>query len=129
MTNDARLAGHWCLVNCWSLGFGHWSFRHFLTFANPTDTVPLLMLKHTPFYDFHVASGGRLVDFAGWEMPIVYRSIIDEHEQTRKSGSIFDVSHMGRLYFSGPDALKFLDKVVTRKIVDQKVGQCRYSLV
>jgi aminomethyltransferase len=87
------------------------------------------MLKHTPFYDFNLSAGGRMVDFAGWEMPIMYRSIIDEHEQTRKSGSIFDVSHMGRLYFSGADAQKFLDKVLTRKIVDQKVGQCRYSLV
>jgi aminomethyltransferase len=87
------------------------------------------MLKRTPFYDFHVSAGGRLVDFAGWEMPIVYRSIIDEHEQTRRSGSIFDVSHMGRLYFSGPDAQKFLDKVLTRKIADQRVGQSRYSLV
>jgi aminomethyltransferase len=87
------------------------------------------MLKHTPFYDFHVSAGAKLVDFAGWEMPILYRSIIDEHEQTRRSGSIFDVSHMGRLYFSGPDAQKFLDKVVTRNISDQKVGQSRYSLV
>jgi len=48
----------------------------------------------------------------GWDMPIIYRSIIDEHEQTRNSGSIFDVSHMGRLYFSGPDAQRFLDKVL-----------------
>lgn len=87
------------------------------------------MLKRTPFYDFHVAHGGRMVDFAGWEMPIVYRSIIDEHEQTRKSGSLFDVSHMGRLIFSGKDAMAFLSKVATRKIEDQQVGQCRYSLV
>jgi aminomethyltransferase len=86
-------------------------------------------LKHTPFYDFHVSANGRMVDFAGWEMPIMYRSIIDEHEQTRKSGSIFDVSHMGRVQFSGKDAQKFLATVVTRKIDDQKVGQCRYSLV
>src|SRR5213079_2686205 len=87
------------------------------------------MLKRTPVHDFHVSMGARMVDFAGWEMPIIYRGIIAEHEQTRKSGSIFDVSHMGRLYFSGPDAQKFLDKVVTRKIADQKVGQSRYSLV
>jgi aminomethyltransferase len=87
------------------------------------------MLKHTPFYDFHVSSGGRMVDFAGWEMPIMYRSILDEHEQTRRSGSIFDVSHMGRLYFSGPDAMNFLDKVLTRRISDQKIKTSRYSLV
>jgi aminomethyltransferase len=87
------------------------------------------MLKRTPFYDFHVAMGGKLVDFAGWEMPIMYRGIIDEHQQTRRSGSIFDVSHMGRLQFSGKDATAFLNKVVTRNVIEQKLGQCRYSLV
>ncbi len=87
------------------------------------------MLKRTPFYDFHVSMGGKLVDFAGWEMPIVYRGIIDEHEQTRTSGSIFDVSHMGRLQFSGKDATAFLNHVVTRNVAEQKVGQSRYSLV
>jgi aminomethyltransferase len=70
-----------------------------------------------------------MVDFAGWDMPVVYRSIIDEHEQTRNSGSIFDVSHMGRVQFSGKDAAAFLSKILTRKIDDQKVGQSRYSLV
>jgi aminomethyltransferase len=87
------------------------------------------MLKHTPFHDFHVQAGGKLVDFAGWEMPVLYRSIVDEHEQTRSSGSIFDVSHMGRLHFSGKDAATFLNKVLTRNVADQKVGQSRYSLV
>jgi len=87
------------------------------------------MLKRTPFHDFHTSMGGRMVDFAGWEMPIVYRSILDEHQQTRNSGSIFDVSHMGRLHFQGADAQAFLSKVVTRNVADQKVGQCRYSLV
>ena len=87
------------------------------------------MLKRTPFYDFHVSMNGRMVDFAGWEMPVMYRSITDEHEQTRKSGSIFDVSHMGRLYISGKDAARFLNLVFTRKVEQQKVGQCRYGLI
>ncbi|HYO09144.1 MAG TPA: glycine cleavage system aminomethyltransferase GcvT [Tepidisphaeraceae bacterium] len=87
------------------------------------------MLKRTPFHDFHVQAGAKLVDFVGWEMPILYRSIVDEHEQTRTSGSIFDVSHMGRLSFSGKDAQAFLNKVLTRNVADQKVGQSRYSLV
>ncbi len=69
------------------------------------------------------------MEYAGWEMPLLYRGIVDEHEQTRKSGSIFDVSHMGRLHFSGKDALAFLSRVVTRNLADQKVGQSRYSLV
>ena len=87
------------------------------------------MLKHTPFHEFHVQTGAKLVDFAGWDMPILYRGIVEEHEQTRTSGSIFDVSHMGRLFFSGPDAARFLNKVLTRNVADQKVGQSRYSLV
>jgi aminomethyltransferase len=88
------------------------------------------MLKRTPFYEFHASAGGRMVDFAGWEMPILYRGIVDEHEQTRRSGSIFDVSHMGRLYFSGgADAVAFLNKVLTRNVSEQQVGQSRYSLV
>ncbi|HRK29702.1 MAG TPA: glycine cleavage system aminomethyltransferase GcvT [Tepidisphaeraceae bacterium] len=87
------------------------------------------MLKHTPFHDFHVNAGGKMVDFAGWDLPILYKSIVDEHHHTRNSGSIFDVSHMGRVRFSGPDALKFLDTILTRKIVDQKPGVSRYSLV
>ena len=87
------------------------------------------MLKRTPFHDFHVSAGARMVEFAGWEMPIVYRGIIDEHEQTRRSGSIFDVSHMGRLHFSGKEAVTFLNQVLTRNVAEQKVGQSRYSLV
>ena len=87
------------------------------------------MLKRTPFYDFHVSMGAKLVDFAGWEMPIMYRGIIDEHVQTRQSGSIFDVSHMGRLQFGGKDATAFLNHIVTRNVAEQKVGQSRYSLV
>src|SRR5579864_2002504 len=87
------------------------------------------MLKRTPFYDFHLSMGAKLVDFAGWEMPIMYRGIVEEHEQTRRSGSIFDVSHMGRLQFSGADATAFLDRVLTRNVAGQKIGQSRYSLV
>lgn len=87
------------------------------------------MLKRTPFHDFHVSAGAKLVDFAGWEMPLYYRGIVDEHEQTRRSGSIFDVSHMGRLHFSGKDATAFLNYVLTRNVAEQKFGQSRYSLV
>ena len=87
------------------------------------------MLKRTPFYDFHVKAGAKMVDFAGWEMPLLYRSIADEHEHTRKSASIFDVSHMGRIYFSGKDIVAFLNRVLTRNVGEQKVGQSRYSLV
>ncbi|HQY88126.1 MAG TPA: glycine cleavage system aminomethyltransferase GcvT [Tepidisphaeraceae bacterium] len=87
------------------------------------------MLKRTPFYDFHVKAGARMVEFAGWEMPVMYRSIVDEHNHTRNSGSLFDVSHMGRLHFKGKDALKFLDLVCTRSFDKCEIGQSKYSLV
>src|ERR1700712_99191 len=95
-----------------------------------TPTVPSTPApERTPFYDFHLSAGAKMVEFAGWEMPILYKSIAEEHHQTRTSGAIFDISHMGRLSFTGKDAMALLDKVVTRKISDQKVGQSRYSLI
>jgi aminomethyltransferase len=100
-----------------------------LTLFPPTDSVSATMLKRTPFYDFHVSAGAKMVDFAGWEMPLLYRGIVDEHEQTRRSGSMFDVSHMGRLHFSGKDAQAFLDRVLTRNVGKMLLGQSRYSLV
>lgn len=86
-------------------------------------------MQRTPFYDFHVQHGAKFVDFAGWEMPIRYGSILDEHRQTRESGGLFDVSHMGRLKFTGRHARRFLERVLTRKVTDMQEKQCRYSLV
>src|SRR5690606_16084473 len=54
-------------------------------------------LNETPLHAWHAANGGRLVDFAGWSMPVQYGSIIDEHQATRTAAGLFDVSHMGRL--------------------------------
>ncbi len=70
-----------------------------------------------------------MVDFAGWEMPLLYRGIAAEHQQTRTSGSLFDVSHMGRLFITGKDALPFLNKILTRNVANLRTGQIRYSLV
>ncbi|HTN75419.1 MAG TPA: glycine cleavage system aminomethyltransferase GcvT [Pirellulaceae bacterium] len=86
-------------------------------------------LSRTPLTDWHAAHGARLVDFAGWEMPVQYTSIVDEHKATRTAASLFDVSHMGRLRFDGPDAAKFLDALLTRKVVGMPAGKVRYSLV
>ncbi|MEM7227790.1 MAG: glycine cleavage system aminomethyltransferase GcvT [Planctomycetota bacterium] len=86
-------------------------------------------LLQTPFHDVHVNHGGKMVDFAGWSMPLHYGSIIDEHHQTRNSGSLFDVSHMGRFRFKGRDARRFLDFVCTRQIFGMSDGQARYSMV
>ncbi|MBP27366.1 MAG: glycine cleavage system protein T [Planctomycetaceae bacterium] len=86
-------------------------------------------LRQTPFHSFHVEHGAKLVEYTGWEMPLHYGSIIDEHKQVRQSGGVFDVSHMGRLRFSGRDARLFLDHVCTRKINGMQPGQIRYSLI
>ncbi len=82
-----------------------------------STTTTSSALKRTPFYDFHVNQGAKMVEFAGWEMPMLYRSIIEEHRQVRRSGGFFDVSHMGRLRFTGRDAQRFLDHLCTRQIV------------
>ncbi len=86
-------------------------------------------MQRTPFHDFHVSHGGKMVDYAGWEMPLHYGSIMDEHRQVRRSGGLFDVSHMGRLRFKGRDAAVFLDRICTRQIASMQDGQVRYSLI
>jgi glycine cleavage system T protein (aminomethyltransferase) len=70
-----------------------------------------------------------MVDFAGWEMPIMYTGIHEEHHQVRSSGGLFDVSHMGRVKVTGRHARRFLERLCSRKISDMEAGQCRYSLV
>jgi aminomethyltransferase len=70
-----------------------------------------------------------MVDFAGWSMPVQYSSIIDEHHQTRNAIGMFDVSHMGRLYFEGTDVDKFLDSLTTRRVAGVECGRIRYSLM
>jgi aminomethyltransferase len=88
-----------------------------------------MTLRKTPFYKYHVQHGARLVDYTGWEMPLLYTSIIEEHKQVRERGGLFDVSHMGRFTFKGKDAARFLDRVCTRRIGGMQERQVRYSLV
>ena len=92
----------------------------------PPDAPPLL---RTPFHAFHEEHGATLIDFAGWEMPIRYGSIIDEHKQVREAGGLFDVSHMGRVEFTGKGARRFLERLLTRRVSDMKDHACRYSLI
>lgn len=86
-------------------------------------------LLRTPLYDWHVAHGGRMVEFGGWEMPVQYTSIVEEHHAVRKTAGLFDISHMGRLLFQGPEACAGLDHVLTNDVSKLKIGQVRYSLV
>lgn len=86
-------------------------------------------LLRTPLHDWHVAHGGRMVDFAGWSMPVQYSSIVEEHHATRNAVGVFDISHMGRLQFFGENVPEFLDSIVTRSVADLKPNQIRYALV
>ena len=87
------------------------------------------MGQRTVLYDWHVARGARMVDFAGWDMPVQYTTIIDEHSTVRSGAGLFDISHMGRLSFAGPDALALIQKVYTNNAATMKDGQARYGLV
>lgn len=86
-------------------------------------------LRATPLTQWHESHGGRMVDFAGWRMPVQYTSIVDEHLATRRAAGMFDVSHMGRLAVSGPAALDWLESSLTRRVADILPGQVRYTLV
>ncbi|HEV3257389.1 MAG TPA: glycine cleavage system aminomethyltransferase GcvT [Gemmataceae bacterium] len=87
------------------------------------------MATRTPLYDWHVAHGARMVDFAGWDMPVQYTSITDEHQAVRTAAGWFDISHMGRLVFEGPGALGLIQLIYTNDAASMKPGQARYGLV
>ncbi|MTI61898.1 MAG: glycine cleavage system aminomethyltransferase GcvT [Firmicutes bacterium] len=84
-------------------------------------------MKRTPLFNVHKELGARLIDFGGWEMPVQYTSIIEEHQTVRKQCGLFDVSHMGEIYFSGGDALKNLNYLITNDISQIAVGQVVYT--
>lgn len=88
------------------------------------------MSKRTPLFEEHQKLGGRIVEFGGWEMPVQYSGIIDEHITTRTQIGLFDVSHMGEIEITGPDATPFMQKIVTQNVEKSKAGeQVQYSLM
>jgi aminomethyltransferase len=86
-------------------------------------------LRRTPLYEEHKALGARLVDFAGWEMPVQYEGIKAEHEAVRTRVGLFDVSHMGEVVFRGPQAEEAVQRLVTRDVSRLTVGQAGYAAV
>jgi aminomethyltransferase len=88
---------------------------------------PSATLKHTPFHTMHRALGARLVEFAGFEMPIRYTGDVQEHRCVRERAGLFDISHMGEFRVSGPEALDFVDRAVTNDVRALAVGQVLYS--
>jgi aminomethyltransferase len=86
-------------------------------------------LATTPLHAWHLRHSARLGPFAGYEMPILYSSIVQEHQATRSGLGLFDISHMGRFRVEGDAAAEWLDAQLTRSVLDMQPGQIRYSLV
>ena len=86
-------------------------------------------LQRTPLHDRHVAAGARLVPFAGWEMPVQYEGIRAEHLAVRERAGVFDVSHMGEIETSGPDAEAFLQRVLSNDVTKLADGGAQYSVL
>jgi aminomethyltransferase len=86
-------------------------------------------LRRTPLYDAHVAAGAKLVDFAGWEMPIQYRGIREEHRAVRNDVGVFDVSHMGQVETAGRQALERLQRLTSNDVSKIAEGGAQYSLL
>jgi aminomethyltransferase len=85
-------------------------------------------LRRTPLFDEHKALGGRMVPFTGWELPVQYTGIVDEHHAVRKAAGLFDVSHMGELVVEGPRALHLVGELVTNDVELLADGQARYTV-
>jgi aminomethyltransferase len=86
-------------------------------------------LRRTPLYDRHAAAGARLVPFAGWEMPVQYAGIREEHIAVRTGAGVFDVSHMGQVLTRGPDALNFLQRLLSNDVRRIPEGGAQYSVL
>jgi len=84
-------------------------------------------LKRTPLYEEHKKWGGTIVPFAGYEMPLVYTTMIDEHMVVRDSAGLFDVSHMGELEITGTDAIAFTNYLIANRVTDMQDGDIKYS--
>jgi aminomethyltransferase len=86
-------------------------------------------LRTTPLHDRHLAAAARLVPFAGWELPVQYQGVREEHAAVRSHAGVFDVSHMGEVETRGPDALAFLQRVLSNDVAKIPVGGAQYSVL
>src|SRR5215475_9436285 len=90
----------------------------------PAEAAPL---KRTPLYALHKELGAKLIDFGGWEMPVQYEGILEEHRAVRERAGIFDVSHMGELEFTGTGAADSLQKLTPNDVGKLADGRIHYS--
>ena len=90
-------------------------------------TQEVATVRKTSLYDEHVALGAKIVDFAGWAMPMFYEGIVKEHQRVRGTAGLFDVSHMGEFMVSGADALPALERLTTNRVASIAEGRVQYS--
>jgi aminomethyltransferase len=93
--------------------------------STPADTS----LRRTALFDRHVAAGAKLVEFAGWEMPVQYVGVREEHMAVRGNAGMFDVSHMGEIETTGPDALPLLQRLLSNDVTKIPIGGAQYSVL
>jgi len=86
-------------------------------------------LKRTPLYDTHVALGARMVEFGGWEMPVQYSGILDEHHAVRKAAGLFDIDHMGQIDVRGADSLAFLQHLLSADLSTLGLSEAKYAIL
>jgi aminomethyltransferase len=86
-------------------------------------------LRQTPLHERHVEAGARMVPFAGWHMPVLYGSIVEEHTAVRRSAGLFDVSHMGELRLRGPQAAALAQRLLSNDVLGAPIGRVRYGLL
>ena len=106
----------------------HCDFNLHLTLLRNMNT-PNVNILHSPLEPAHLEAGARMVDFAGWYMPVQYRGIKEEHEAVRKAVGIFDVSHMGEVFVSGPGAAAWLETMFTNRVGKLAIGRGQYTLM
>ena len=99
----------------------------FLFILFPQSSI--LRRMRTPLYDSHVAAGGRMVGFAGWDMPVQYSGILAEHKAVREGVGVFDISHMGEFFVGGPGSVAWLDSLLTNNVASLPDGTAQYSLL
>ncbi|MDE1171955.1 MAG: glycine cleavage system aminomethyltransferase GcvT [Verrucomicrobium sp.] len=86
-------------------------------------------MRHTPLHQAHLRRGARMVEFGGWEMPVFYSSILDEHQAVRTKAGLFDIAHMGEFRVAGPGAGAALDQLLTNDVAKLAVGEGQYTLL
>ena len=98
------------------------------SFTAAGSNIKVNAMKRTPLYEIHQQLGAKLIEFGGWEMPVQYTSIVDEHLAVRKAAGLFDISHMGEIQISGPAAEAFLNQTLTNDVRKLSPGQGQYTL-